>query len=106
MVGTEFQILQHGHEREQSTTLGHHHQTAFGGLMRGQVGDVVAVKHDAPGFRPQMPADGQQQGGFASTVGPHHRKDLTLAHIKRDAFQYWQLAITGPQRFYAQYGTH
>ena len=106
VVSTEFQVFQHRHEREQTPTLGHHDQAARCRLMGGDAVKAFALKLHMATEGGQVPADGEQQSGFARAVGTQHRHDFALAHGQRHTVKYRQLPIARAQVVNFQHIAH
>ncbi len=50
--------------------------------VHGHVGDVHAIKHDAPGAGHQRARDLVDQGGFAGPIGANQRVDFARQHVQ------------------------
>ncbi|MCY1545954.1 hypothetical protein D9M68_819250 [compost metagenome] len=80
LLEAEGDVLRHAHVREQRVGLEHHVDRP---LVRGQVGDVLAVEEDAPLGRPLEAGEHAQQGRLARSRTTEQGEDLALVDGQR-----------------------
>ena len=78
--------------------VGLEHQTHLT-LVGGFVCDVLAVQHNAPGFRRQQARNGPHGGSFAAARGAQQSQQLTLPDRERQIVNSSLSTVTQAQVF-------
>ena len=100
----EFEVLEHGHLREDAPSLGHLGNPRTYNLMCARSCDVVAVKFDAAAAWDDQPRDGAECRGLARAVRPDEGDDLARTNLQRQSLERMDCAVVDLQIRDAEHG--
>jgi hypothetical protein len=89
------QVLEDGHAREDTPSLGRLREPEVHDLVRRHPADLAALETDRASRRPRTAADSHHQRRLAGAVGTDDGRNLPLRDVEVDALQRLDLSIIG-----------